>query len=258
MAVSLAFYDILSDNKVRFLSSIFIMRFVLDKSMKEKDEINIMAKKDIVIVGSGGLAREVRWLIEDCNKVAPMWNILGWISKEKPGTVISDLPVLGDDEWLVRYDNQIDVAIAVGDGNLREKIVVFLKQNDNLSFPIIISPSAELSDSVILGEGSIITAKSILTVGINIGKFFFCNLSCTVGHDCMFKDYVTLNPGANISGNVNLGNCATIGTGASVIQGISIGDSTTIGAGAAVVRDIPSDCTAVGVPAKPVEKNNEK
>lgn len=213
-----------------------------------------MNSTDIAIIGSGGLAREVRWLIEDCNRNQNRWNILGWISKEEPGTVIAGLPVLGDDDWLVKHKEPIDVAVSVGNGKLRRKIVAYLRQNSNISFPTIISPSAEMSDSVTLGEGAIITAKSILTVDIEIGDFFFCNLACTVGHDCRFDDYVTLNPGSNISGNVTLGECVTIGTGASIIQGLSVGKNTFIGAGAAVVCDIEADCTAVGIPAKPMTK----
>ena len=208
-------------------------------------------KKDIAIIGSGGLARVVKWIIEDCNKIQKRWNIIGWISKEEPGTIIAGLPVLGDDNWLLERKEPIDVAVSIGNGSLRKKIVTYLRQNKQISFPIIIAPSAEVSGSVIIGEGSIIAAKNVLTVDIEIGDFFVCNVSCTVEHDCRFKDYVTLSPGVNISGNVSLGECVTIGTGASVIQGITVGDNTTIGAGAAVIRDIPSDCTAVGVPARP-------
>ena len=213
-----------------------------------------MAKKDIVIIGSGGLAREVRWLIDDCNRSEERWNVLGWISREEPGTVIAGLPVLGGDDWLLRREMPVDVAVAVGSGALRKKIVSGLRQNKNLSFPVIAAPSAEMSGSVVLGEGSIITAKSILTVDITIGAFFLCNLMSTVGHDCRFADYVTLNPGANISGNVTLGECVTIGTGATVNQGLTVGSNTMIGASGAVVRDIEADCTAVGVPAKVLEK----
>ncbi len=212
-----------------------------------------MPRRDIVFIGSGGLAREVRWLIEDCNRKDDRWNIIGWISKEKVGTIISGLPVLGDDDWLIKREEPIDVVVSVGSGALRRKIVKELEQNKKITFPTIISPSAELSDSVKLGEGSIIAAKSILTVDIEIGAFFYCNLACTVGHDCRFKDYVTLNPGTNISGDVNLGECVTIGTGSSIIQGLSIGDNTIIGAGSTVIRDIPPNCTAVGVPAQPLD-----
>ena len=211
--------------------------------------------KNLVLIGTGGLAREVRWLIEECNKVRDnKWNVLGWVSKEPAGTMVAGLPVLGDDDWLVSCEKPVDVALSVGDGRLRRKIVETLKKNTNISFPRIISPSAELSESVTIGEGSIITSKCILTVDIEIGDFFFCNLACTVGHDCKFGDFVTLNPGVNVSGNVCLKDCVSVGTGVSIIQGITVGEGTTIGAGAAVVRNIEPNCTAVGVPAKAMEK----
>ena len=213
-----------------------------------------MKKKDIVIIGSGGLAREVRWLIEECNKVQNRWNLLGWISKESPGTVITGLPVLGDDDWLLNHDTPIDVAVSIGNGPLRKKIVSYLRNNTELSFPVIISPSAELSDSVTLGEGSIITSKCILTVDITIGEFFFCNLASTVGHDCIIESFVTLNPGVNVSGNVILKECVSIGTGATINQGLTVAENSIVGAGAAVVNNIPANCTAVGIPAKPLER----
>ena len=213
-----------------------------------------MGKKDIVIVGSGGFAREVRWLIEECNRYQKRWNILGWVSDENTRTIISDLPVLGSDEWLSNYNKPIDVVISVGNGNLRKKIANSYRKNPNINFPNIIAPTASLSDSVELGTGCIITAQSILTVDIKIGNFFICNLACTIGHDCNFGDFVTLFPGAHISGNVTLGDGVSIGTGASLIQGISVGEEAFIGAGAAVVKNIPQKCVAVGVPAKPLER----
>ena len=41
-----------------------------------------------------------------------------------------------------------------------------------------------------------------------------------------------------------------IGIGSSVIQGVNIGENTVIGAGSVVIKDIESNATAVGVPAK--------
>ncbi|MCR5482403.1 MAG: acetyltransferase [Clostridia bacterium] len=213
-----------------------------------------MEKRDIVVIGAGGLAKEVRWVIEECNKVNGKWNILGWVSKEESGTVIAGLPVLGDDDWLLGHASPIDVVVAVGSGSLRKKIATYLKQNKNISFPQIIAQSAEISKYVKLGEGAVIMNKSILTVDIEAGDFFLCNHGCTVGHDCRFDDYVTLNPGTHISGTVSIGECSSIGVGASVIQGVSIGRNTFIGAGAVVISDIGDNCTAVGVPAKPLEK----
>ena len=213
-----------------------------------------MGKRDIAIIGTGGMAREVRWVIEDCNKTDDRWNIVGWVSKEEPGTIVSGLPVLGNDDWLLAHDSPIDVVVSLANGALRKKIVANLKQNKNISFPAIIARSAEVSNYVRIGKGAIIMNQSLLTVDIEAGDFFLCNYGCTVGYDCKFEDYVTLNPGARISGTVYIGECSSVGVGASIIQGITIGKNTFIGAGAAVIRDIGDGCTAVGVPAKTLEK----
>lgn len=210
--------------------------------------------ENLVIVGSGGFAREVYWLIQECNKVRNTWNVLGWVSNEEPGTLISGLPVLGDDNWIINYEEKINAVIAIGDGKLRKKIFDKYKINPNIAFPNIIAPSVIMSDSVRMGQGCIIAAMNVFTVDIQIGDFLICNLSSTVGHDCIIGDFVTIFPGAHISGNVQLKDCSSIGTGANIIQGIEIGKNTFIGAGAAVIKNIPDDCTAVGVPAKPLER----
>lgn len=209
---------------------------------------------NLVIVGCGGFAREVRWLVEEINKIEPKWNIKGWIANEPEGTIIAGLPVLGGDEWLLNYSGEISVVIGIGDGKLRKKLSNIYRRNSNIRFPNIVAPNACIGDTVRMGCGCIVTAQSVLTVEIQIGDFFISNLACTIGHDCKIGNYVTLFPGANISGGVMLEEGVSVGTGACILQGLSIGRDTFIGAGAAVVRNIPNDCVAVGVPAKPLER----
>lgn len=213
-----------------------------------------MEKRDLIIIGTGGMAREVRWVIEECNKIEDKWNILGWVSKEEKGSIVAGLPIIGEDDSLLEYDKPVDVVIGIGSGAIRKKIAGNLRQNKNIHFPTIIAPSAEVSPWVKLGEGSIIMNKSVMTVDIEAGDFFLCNYGCTVGHDCKFEDYVTINPGAKISGSVSIEEGATIGVGASVIQGLRIGKEAFVGAGAVVIRDVADGSTVVGVPAKPLEK----
>ena len=47
--------------------------------------------------------------------------------------------------------------------------------------------------------------------------------------------------------------CVDIGTGTKIIQHITIGNNTIIGAGAVVIRNIESNVTAVGSPAKVIK-----
>lgn len=104
-----------------------------------------------------------------------------------------------------------------------------------------------------IGEGSIICAGTILTVDISIGNHVIINLDCTLGHDDIIHDFVTIYPSVNISGNIVVGECVELGTGMQIIQGKNIGKESIIGAGAVVVRYIPDRCTAVGSPAKPIK-----
>ena len=125
--------------------------------------------------------------------------------------------------------------------------------NPNIKFAILIDPSVVKSDLVEIGEGSIICAHTIITVNIKIGKHVIINLDCTVGHDAVLYDFVTLYPSANISGITEIGPCSELGTGMQIIQGKRIGAYTIVGAGAVVVKDIPDASTAVGNPAKPIK-----
>ena len=213
-----------------------------------------MAFKDLVVYGAGGMGRELMWQLND--PASEKFNILGFIDDdpEKQGKIINGYPVVGDTDWLLKISHEICVVVAVGNPAVRRSVVEKLKLNSNILFPNIIAPDVKISEFVRLGEGCIICYGNIITVNIEIGDFFISNRCCTVGHDCIIGDYVTLNPMASISGNVTVESCVDIGTGANIIQGKTIGTNTVIGAGAVVVRDIPSGSTAVGVPAKAIVK----
>ena len=70
-----------------------------------------------------------------------------------------------------------------------------------------------------------------------------------IGKNCTILQQVTIaqdehNKAATIGDNV------MIGAGAKIIGNVTIGDNVKIGANAVVVKDIPSNCTAVGVPER--------
>lgn len=211
--------------------------------------------KDLIIIGSGGFGREVAWLVERINAVKPTWTILGFIDSDESlkGKEINGYTVLGKDEDVVKYPDAYFV-IAVGASRSREKIVDHVKAiNPDIKFGTVIDPSVEMSDLVTVGEGTIICAHNIITVNISIGNHVIINLDCTVGHDAILKDFVTVYPSANISGMTIIGHAVELGTGMQIIQGKRIGDYSIVGAGSVVVKDIPEKCTAVGSPAKPIK-----
>lgn len=79
------------------------------------------------------------------------------------------------------------------------------------------------------------------------------NLDCTLGHDDVIEDFVTIYPSVNVSGNVVIGQCSEIGTGMQIIQGKKVAPNTIIGAGAVVVKDCEESGTYVGSPVKRIK-----
>ncbi len=211
--------------------------------------------KDLIILGASGFAREVAWLVERINKNAPTWNLLGFTEKDQQliGTTINGYPVLGDDDIIKDYPEAYAVC-AIGSAVLRKKVVSIIKEIAPLSkFATLIDPSVEMSDLVKIGEGTIICAHTIITVNVEIGNHVIINLDCTIGHDAVLHDFVTLYPSVNVSGITDIGECSELGTGMQIIQKKAVGANSIIGAGAVVVKDIPEKCTAVGSPAKPIK-----
>jgi acetyltransferase-like isoleucine patch superfamily enzyme len=60
-------------------------------------------------------------------------------------------------------------------------------------------------------------------------------------------------PTVNISGEVIIEDAVYVGTGAKIINQLTIGENTIIGSGAVVAKTLPANCTAVGIPAKPIK-----
>lgn len=209
--------------------------------------------KNIAIIGAGGFGREVKLIIDAINKDNNEFNFLGYYDDGIPiGTEINGFPLLGSMEDLLKVREPLCVVLAIGIPSVREKIFKSIT-NPNVSFPNLIHPSAIIGDEIRWGQGNIICAYCVITCNIEISDFVILNLSSTVGHDTVIKSYSSFMPAVNISGDVTVNEKVYVGTGAKIINQVQIGKNTIVGAGAVVSKSLPEDCTAVGIPAKPIK-----
>lgn len=146
-------------------------------------------------------------------------------------------------------DGLSPMIISIGENQTRKKIV------EKLSCPFgkAIHPSAIVSPSAVIGEGTVVMPGAIINADAVIGKHCIINTGASVDHECVIGDYCHIAPHVTLCGQVHVGEGTLIGVGASVIPCVKIGEWCTIGAGAAVVEDVPDNSTAVGVPAKVVK-----
>lgn len=213
----------------------------------------------IAIFGAGGFGREVFWLIHEINSKGKKFEFIGFFDDGvEKGSFVHGYPVLGGLNDLVNHNKFINIVYAIGNPIIKEKIINNVGNRDNIIYPNLIHPNCLIGDTVKMGKGNIICASNILTVDIELGNHVILNLACTVGHDTVIKDYCSFMPGINISGEVVINKSVYVGTGAKIINQLEIGVNSIIGAGAVVSKSIPPNCTAVGIPAKPIKFHDEK
>jgi sugar O-acyltransferase (sialic acid O-acetyltransferase NeuD family) len=214
-----------------------------------------LTNKRIVVIGAGGMAREIRWLISDINVVSPQYEFAGYVVSDLNaiGPHDSREDIVGDYAWLDKNRGSIN-ALAIGIGNPAARLKVAQQLNaliPDAEFPVLIHPTVVLDRAgATLEEGVLVCAGVVATVNIKLRAFALCNFACTLGHEATIGRGSVINPGANISGGVTIGDGALVGTGARVLQYLSVGEGATVGAGAVVTQNVPPGVTVVGIPAK--------
>ena len=158
-------------------------------------------KSQIILAGSGGCMRELAWQMPD-------WQISGYVDVTPPEHPIKVgdriIPYLGKDDILLQQTKDINVAIAVGDPALRQKIAQKLQTNPHIHFPNLILHGAEVCSDVKLGQGCIISMDARVSTNVRMGDFVFLNIGAMVCHDGRLGDYVTLAPDVKLAGVVHI------------------------------------------------------
>ena len=205
----------------------------------------------IVVVGAGGHARSV------CDVLLQMGvhEIVGLVDPADKGGFF-DIPLLGDDnllESIFRQKKAQGAFVAMGSNNARKRLI---HQLSEFGYEIVqaISPHAIVSSYASIGRGTVVMAGAIINACAKIGEGCIINTNASIDHDDAIGDYCHIAPGATICGFVSVGSGSFIGAGATIIDRISVGEDVMLGAGSVAIHDIPSNRTAVGVPAKIIKE----
>lgn len=204
----------------------------------------------VVIIGAGGHGQVVADLLMRMNEQSQRLELVGYLDDDPDlwNQHRLGLPVLGAIEQLPRLAHDA-VIIAIGDNARRRQIAERLGEM-NETLIVGCHPRSVVAPDVTVGRGAMLCANAVVNPGSVIGANVILNTSCSVDHHNQIGDYAHIAPGANLGGEVLVGEGALVGIGAVIMPWRRVGAWSIVGAGALVHEDVPEGATVIGVPAR--------
>lgn len=202
----------------------------------------------IVVIGQGGHSKVVKDIILSNRDN----NIVGYFDdryKEFKCKEDTYFGPIASTKKLLNINRDIRFVIAIGNNKVRKEIYQSLMFPDYY-YCTLIHPSAIISTSSKIGYGTVIMPNTVINADAIIGNHTIINTGSIIEHDTKLGDYSHISPNVSLTGGVAIEEGVHIGAGSTIIPNVNIGKWSIIGAGATVINDLPSNCTAVGTPAK--------
>lgn len=201
--------------------------------------------RNVIIIGSGGLASEIRSYINDINRISEnKIYVKGFVDDSFQNFEVNKLkykfqePYLGNtDTFEVSINDFVILAFA----SIKSR-VNFLGKMRGCHFLSLIHPSAIVADSSIIGEGSIIAPFCVIGPNVKIGKLNVFTSYSFVSHDCVVGDNNFFST-SGLSGNVEVGENNFFGIKATILPSIRIGSNNNLQAGMVIDKNVSNNET---------------
>ncbi|GAA3884323.1 acetyltransferase [Saccharothrix violaceirubra] len=215
-----------------------------------------MTPRPLLLVGGGGLAREV---LAAARLRPDEWKPVGALDDDpaRHGADLDGVPVLGGSELVhERTDAAVLVCIASARRPLGRLAVARRLGLSEDRWATLVHPAASVADGAVLGAGTVLLAGAVVTTPLRLGAHVVAMPHVLITHDDVVGDGVTFAGRASLGGAVTVGESAYFGQGAAVREGVSIGAGAVIGMGSAVLTDVPAGEVWAGVPARRLREGN--
>jgi len=205
----------------------------------------------VVLVGGGGFARELYHWIADCTAAGRLPPLGGYV--DDAGAVLRypdryDLPFLGGlDDCEIRPGDRF--VLALGSPASKRAVHARLARR-GARFGTVIHPSATVTSTSYVGEGSVVCLGCCVGPDSSLGRFVTLNSSSGTGHDTVVGDFSVLASAIVVAGNVQVGEDVSIGSSAVILPGLKVGAGAVIGSGSVVYRSVRPGVTIYAPPAK--------
>ena len=192
--------------------------------------------KRLIFVGASGYFLELfEYISKDIanNRISNL-SIYGVLDDKKPSQTLP-CSYLGNIE---NYEIQPEDIFIIAIGNVlhREKLFTVLK-NKGACFYTYKHPTAIVSASADIGQGTIICPYTIINASAIVGENVSLNVNVSIGHEATVGSHTVVSPYAALNGNASIGKQSFIGSRSTVFPSISVGAFCTIDSHTAVRKN---------------------
>ena len=203
-------------------------------------------RKKLILIGAGGHARSCIDVIEQEGK----FKITGIVGLESElGLQVNGYEVIATDKDLSTLISKAQFAlIALGQISSPDARVSLYQQVSKAGFDLanVVSPTAYVSPSAQIGNGTIVMHGAIINAGVKVGSNCIINSRALLEHDTQVLDNCHISTGVILNGGVLVEEGCFIGSGTIVKEAVSIGERSVVGMGSLVRSSLSANSRFLG------------
>lgn len=209
------------------------------------------------IYGAGGLGREVLELARIINGRKKVWEDFIFIIDGEPKSDVNGVKVYSYNDAIEQFKGELEVSMGIGEPAVREKLFAKLK-NDGIEAAALIHPDVYIPETTEIGKGVTIQMGNFISCNVKIEDYVYIQPHTNIGHNDVLKKGCMVSGFCNLAGGVTIGEFSYLGISSCYKEGVAVGNYTIVGMGSCVCKDIPDEMIAMGNPARPMKKNEER
>lgn len=210
------------------------------------------ATEQLLVVGAGGLGREVAEAVRAMNAQKPTWDLLGFLDDGpgRAGTTVAGMQVLGPVDAVAEHPDAKLVLTVGSSASLHSRPRLAARLGlDSERYATVVHPAATIAASTTLGPGTVVLAGAVTTADVEVGAHVVLMPQVLLTHDDRVGDHATLAGGVKLAGAVHVEEGAYLGAGSLVREYLTVGSYALVGMGAVVTTDVPPGEVWAGCPA---------